>query len=152
MYPGGVAGEFADEPGAGDAAAAFAAADVLNVGKAAFDEFAVLVVHGHLPHLFAGGFGGGEKLVGEGLVGAEDADIDVGEGDDDGTGEGGGVDEDGGAELLGEGDAVCEDEAAFGVSVEDFDGFAGHGGLNVAGFLRAAADDVFGAGDDADHF
>ena len=81
-------------------------------------------------------------------VAAEDADVDVGERDDDGAGERGGVDEVRGAELLGVADAVGEDEAAFGVGVEDFDGFAGHGDLDVAGLLRAAAGHVFGGGDD----
>src|SRR3974390_1479169 len=101
MDPGSVAGEFADEPGTGDGAATFAAADVLNVGEAALDVFAVLVVHGHLPHFFADGFGASEEFVGPGLIGAEDADIDVGEGDDDGTGERGRVDEMRGAQLFG---------------------------------------------------
>src|SRR6266481_2757259 len=49
----------------------------------------------------AAGFGAGEKLVGERLVRAEDADVDVGESDDDSAGERGGVDEMGGTELLG---------------------------------------------------
>jgi len=93
VYPWGVAGEFLDEHGAGDGAAALAAADVLDVGKAAFDEFAVVVVDRHLPHFLAGGFGAGQELVGERLIGAEDAGVDVGEGYDDGAGESGGIDE-----------------------------------------------------------
>src|SRR5712691_1583141 len=117
VNPGRVAGEFLDEHGAGDGAAAFAAADVLDVGDGSLDEIAVVVVDGHLPHFFADGFGAGEKLVGKGLVGAEDADVDVGEGDDDGTGKGGGVDEMRGTKLLGVVDAVGEDEAALRVSV-----------------------------------
>jgi len=44
-----------------------------------------------------------------------------------------------GAELFGVVNAVGEDEAAFGVGVQDFDSLAGHGGLNVAGLLRFAA-------------
>src|SRR5262249_53131205 len=56
------------------------------------------------------------------------------------------------AELLGVVHAVGEDEAAFGVGVEDFDRLARHCGLNVAGFLRAAADDIFSGGEKADHF
>ena len=87
MDPRSVAGEFLDEHGAGDGAAAFAAADVLNVSDAALDEFAIVVINGHLPHFFADGLGAGEKFVGEGLIGAEDADVDVGESDDDGTGQ-----------------------------------------------------------------
>src|SRR5258707_1661346 len=152
MDPGGVASEFLDEHGAGDGAAAFAAADVLDVGNGALDEFRIVVVDWHLPHFFAGGFGAGEQFVGEGLVGTENADVDVEERNDDGIGERGGVDEMGGAELLGIVDAIGEDEAALGVGVQDFYGFPGHGGLNVAGLLRASAGHVFSAGDDANHF
>src|SRR5712692_2039702 len=75
MYPRRVAGEFLDEHSAGDGAAAFAAADVLDVGDGALDEIAIIVVNGHLPHFFAGSFRAGEKLVGEGLVGSKDADV-----------------------------------------------------------------------------
>src|SRR4029077_7071851 len=78
VNPGGVAGEFLDEHGAGDGAATLAAADVLDVGDGAFDEFAVVVVNGHLPHFLAGSFGAGSQPVCERLVGAEDADVDVG--------------------------------------------------------------------------
>src|SRR5579859_127346 len=86
MDPRGVAGEFLDEHSAGDGTTTFAAANVLDVSDGAFDEFAVVVVNGHLPHFFAGGFGAGEEFVGKGLVGAEDADIDIGQGDHDGAG------------------------------------------------------------------
>src|SRR5713226_9854613 len=113
MNPWRVAGKFLDEHGAGDGAAALAAADVLDIGERSLDEIAVVVVDGHLPHFFADGFRAGKKLVCEGLVGAEDADVDVSEGDDDGTGERGGVDEMHGAELLGVVDTIGEDEAAF---------------------------------------
>jgi len=45
-------------------------------------------------HIFsASGFRAGEELVGKSLIGAEDADVDVGEGNDDGAGESSGVDE-----------------------------------------------------------
>src|SRR5882724_47031 len=85
--PRRVAREFADEPSTGDGTAAFAATDVLDVCKAALDEFAIFVVHGQLPHFFTNGFGAGEEFVGPGLVGAEDTDVNVGERDDDGAGE-----------------------------------------------------------------
>ncbi len=152
VNPRRVASEFLDEHGAGNGAAAFAAADVLDIGDGSLDEIAVVVVDGHLPHFFADGFGAGEELVGKGLVGAEDADVDVGEGDDDGTGKGGGVDEMRGTKLLSVVDAVGEDEATFCIGVEDFDGFARHCGLNVARLLRGAAGHVFGGRHDADHF
>src|SRR5271154_4734858 len=57
-----------------------------------------------------------------------------------------------GAQLFGVVDSVGQDQAAFGVGVQDLDGLAGHGGLDVAGFLGFAAGHVFGAGDDADYF
>src|SRR5258707_7576955 len=74
VNPWGVAGEFLDEHGAGDGAAAFAAADILDIGDGTLDEFAVVIIERHLPHFFAGSFGAGEQLVGKSLVGAEDAD------------------------------------------------------------------------------
>src|SRR4029077_391872 len=98
VNPRRVAGEFLDEHSTGDGTAAFAAADVLDVGEGSLDEIAVVIVNGHLPHFLTDSFGAGEELVGEGLVGAEDADVDVGEGDDDGACERGGVDEMRGAE------------------------------------------------------
>src|SRR5229473_1568794 len=152
VNPGRVAGELLDEHGAGDGAAAFAAANVLDVGDGALDEFAVIVVDGHLPHFFANSFRTSEKLVREGLVGAENADVNVGEGHDDGAGESGGVDEMRGAELLGVVNAVGENEAAFRVGVENFDGLAGHGRLDVAGLLSFAPGHVFGTWDDANYF
>src|SRR5579859_40703 len=152
MDPGGIAGEFLDEHGAGDGAAALAAADILDVGYGAFDEFAVVVINGHLPHFFAGGFGAGQEFVGEGLVGAEDADVDIGQGDHDGARKSSGVNEMGGTKLLGVVDAVGEDEAALGVGVQNFDRFAGHGGLDIAGLLGASAGHVFCARNDANNF
>src|ERR1700722_7248866 len=76
--PRSVASELTDKPRAGDAAAPFAAANILNVGKAAFDELAIFIVHRHLPHFFAGSFGGGEKFVGKGLIAAEDPHVYIG--------------------------------------------------------------------------
>ncbi len=152
VNPRRVACEFANEPSAGDGAAAFAAADVLNVSEAALNEFAILVIHRQLPHFFADGFGAGEELLGPGLVGAEDADVDIGERDDDGTCKSGGVHKMGGAELLRVMNSIREDEPTFGVGVENFDGLAGHGGLNVAGLLRSAAGHVLGGRHHANDF
>src|SRR5256885_5709912 len=56
-----------------------------------------------------------------------------------------------GTELFGVVNAVGKDEAPFGVGVEDFDGLAGHGGLDVAGLLRSAAGHVFSGRNNADH-
>src|SRR5579863_10082015 len=105
--PRSVAGEFPDEPRAGDGASAFAAADVLNVGKAAFNEFPIFVVHGELPHFFASSFRAGEEFVGPRLIVAKDADVDVGERDDDGTRKCRGINNVCDAELLGVVNGVC---------------------------------------------
>src|SRR5208337_4803351 len=51
------------------------------------------------------------------------------------------------AELAGVAEAVGQDEAAFGVGVDDFDRLAGHGDLNVSGLLRFAGGHVFGGAD-----
>src|SRR5712692_11284373 len=44
VNPGRVAGKFLDEHGTGNGTAAFAAADVLDIGDGTLDEFAVVVV------------------------------------------------------------------------------------------------------------
>ena len=51
-------------------------------------------------------------------------------------------------EAAGVFNGVDEDEAAFGVGIEDFDGFAAEGCDDVAGADRAAAAHVFDGGDD----
>jgi hypothetical protein len=51
------------------------------------------------------------------LIGAEHAHVDIGQGHYDGAGEGGGVDQDGGAQLLGKRNAIGQNQAAFGVGV-----------------------------------
>ena len=86
------------------------------------------------------------------LIGAEDADVDVGQGDDDSAGQRGGVNQMRCAELLGVVDAIGQDQAAFGVGVEHFNRFAGHGDLDVAGLLRFAAGHVFGGGNQRRYF
>jgi len=90
---------------------------------------------------FRSGFRAGEELVGKSLIRAEDADVDVGEGNDDGAGESSGVDEMRCAKLLGVVDAIGEDESAFGVGIEDFDRLAGHSSLGcrrASGLCRRA--------------
>jgi len=106
--PRRVACEFLDEHSASDGAAAFAAADILNVCHCALDEFTIVVVDRHLPHFFAGHFGTGQQLVGEGLIGAKDSNVDVREGHNDRTGESGSIDQMRSAELLGVVNAVGE--------------------------------------------
>ena len=144
MNPWSVACELADEPRASDGTPTFAAADVLNVGEAAFDKFTIFVVHGELPHFFSGGFGAGKELVSPGLIRAEDADVDVGKRDDNRTGQRRGIDDMRHTELLRIMNSVGKDQTAFRIGVQNLDRFAGHGGLNVAWLLRLAAGHIFG--------
>ena len=74
----------------------------------------------------------------------------VAEGYADGSGERGGIDEVRAAEMPWRSEAVGEDEAAFGVGVDDLDGLAGHGGEHVAGFAGATVGHVFAGADDGD--
>ena len=85
------------------------------------------------------------------VVVAHQAGVGVAEGDDAGAGQGRQVDEPLGA--LGDrvGDAVGEHEAPLGVGVVDLDGQALERLDDVAGPHRAAARDVLGRADDADH-
>ncbi len=147
---GGFADEFFEEHGGRGGSAVAAAAGVHDVGDLALDLVAVVVGAGHAPEFFAGeGESVEEALRGLVVVG-EEAGVDLAEGGADGAGEGGGVDEVGGAEGLGVVQAVGQDEAAFGVGVQDLDGLAGHGGDDVAGFEGQAVGHVLAGADDAE--
>ena len=63
--------------------------------------------------------------------------------DDAGAGERGDVDHCSRFEALGIGQRIAQDQAAFGIGVEDFDGLAGHAGDDVAGLVGVAAGHVF---------
>ena len=118
--PGGVLGEFLEEHGGGDGAA-IAAAGVHDVGDVGANDLLVLVIQRHAPHFFAGLVEGLAEAVVHGVVVGEDAGVDVAESDDDGAGERGGVDQVGAAELARVEKAVGENQAAFGVGVDDLD-------------------------------
>ena len=65
------------------------------------------------------------------LVG-EQAGGDAAQRDDAGAGQRGDVDQRFGIETLGVGQCIAQDQATFGVGIEDFDGLAGQGGDDVA--------------------
>ena len=142
-------GEAGEEAGGGDAACGHAA-DVGHVGEVRFELFLVGVVERHAPCGVALGGACGVQFVGECVVVGKQSAVVVAEGDDAGAGEGGHVDDGGGFVAFCVGEGVAEDEAAFGVGVEDFDGEAGHGGDDVAGFGGVACGHVFAGGDEAD--
>ena len=70
--------------------------------------------------------------------------------DDNGARQRGHVDDDRGLETPRVMKRVAEDQAAFGVGVEDFDGETGGAGDDVAGLDGAAIGHVFAGGDQAD--
>src|SRR3569832_2415744 len=55
-----------------------------------------------------------------------------------------------GFEAFGIGQRIAQDQAAFGIGVEDFDGLAGHRGDDVAGFVGVGIRHVFTGRDEAD--
>ena len=126
MQPGRVAGELLEEHGGVDGSAG-AAAGVDHVGDEGLDVVLVVVGAGQAPEAFAGIAKAVEELCPDLVIVGEDPGVEVAERDDAGTGEGGGVDEVSAAEGFGVVKAVGEDEAAFGVGVDDLDGLAGHG-------------------------
>src|SRR6185295_9803101 len=48
--------------------------------------------------------------------------------------------------------AISKDEAAFSIGINDFDGFTGHGNLDITRLLGLAARHVLGSADNTDHF
>jgi hypothetical protein len=142
MDPGSVFDEFLEEHCCGHGAAP-ASAGVHDVGDGGLDHLGVFGIDGHAPHFFAGALEGLGESVEEILVVAEDSDVGVAESDDDGPGKRGGVDEMSGTELARVVESVGEDETALGVGVDDLDGLAVHGELNVARLLRFAAGHIF---------
>ena len=82
----------------------------------------------HAPQGLAGGLRGGQQIVGQLVVVAEQAGQILAQRDDDRAGEGGQVDDEFRLEaILAVPDGVGQDEAAFGVGVDHLDGLAGHG-------------------------
>src|SRR5437870_5424515 len=127
MNPRRISGKLFQKHGLWDRAATLSAADILNVRDAALDEFAVFFVDGHLPHLFSARFRPRKELVGKRLIRTEDADVYVGQRYDDGSGERRSVDQVRAAEPFGVLDAISQNEPAFCVSVQHFDGLTSHG-------------------------
>ena len=151
MQPGRFFGEFFQEHGSVDSAAP-AAAGVHDVGDARLDDLFVLVVERQAPELLAGFRFGLLEAVIELVVIGEDAGIHIPERDHDRAGQRGGIDQVRAAELARVVEAVGEHQATFGVGIDDLDGFARHGDLDIAGLLRFAGGHVFRGANDGDDF
>ena len=92
-----------------------------------------------------------QQFPGEFVFIAEQAAGDMAQRDDAGAGERGDVNYGIGIEFRRVSERVAQDEAAFGVGVENLDGLAGHGGDDIARLGGAAGGQVFAGGNDADH-
>src|ERR1041384_724435 len=123
MYPRRVGGKLAQEGCC--AGRVGPAAIVFEVGDEALDLLLVIVADGHAPSGSARTRRRREHTRGPRVVVAEETRAVIAERDDDRAGERGEIDDASCAKLSRVGDAVNEDEAAFGVCVYDFDGVTG---------------------------
>eukprot|EP01022_Parablepharisma_sp_SALTPOND_P021765 TRINITY_DN435_c1_g1_i1.p1 TRINITY_DN435_c1_g1~~TRINITY_DN435_c1_g1_i1.p1 ORF type:complete len:1304 (+),score=494.29 TRINITY_DN435_c1_g1_i1:15351-19262(+) len=151
--PGVLAGEALQEAGGGDAATRLAA-DVGDIGEVGLQLFLVDVLDGHAPGGVTGLAAGSQQRVGQLVVGGiftgEQARVVMAQCHDAGAGEGGDIDHGGRLEAFHVGQGVAQDQAAFGIGVEHFDGLAGHRGDDVARLGGTARGHVFAGRDDTD--
>src|SRR5690606_22086295 len=131
VRPGIGLGETREEAGGGDGAG-LGPAGVGDVGEGAVQLLLVLVEQPQLPGAVGGILTGTEQVPGQLRVVAHQAGGLAAQGDDAGAGQGGDVDHRAWLEAFDIGQRVAEHQAAFGVSIEDFDGLAAQGGDDVA--------------------
>src|SRR5579864_6689651 len=123
------------EEGGGSAGATPASASVLQIGNLRAHHFQIFVADRQTPHLFSGCFSRRFEAIVDAVVAGENSGIRVSESNDDRAGERSRVDQVGAAELASVAEAVGKHEAAFGVGVDDLDGFSRHRSLNITWFL-----------------
>ena len=150
MDPRGVFGEFLEENRGGDGAAP-ARTDVGKVGEGALQAFLVLVIQRHGPHALAFGTGGAQDAVAHGVVVRKDARVDVAERYHNRAGERGRIHQVGATQTARVRQGIGQNETSLGIGIQNLDGFAGHGGDDIAGALGAAAGHVFDAGNEGRH-
>src|SRR5665811_150977 len=121
MRPAVVLGVARQEAGGGDRSPR-TSADVLHVGEIAVQQRLVIIPQRQLPYPVVSLFACCQQLLGELVLIAEHAAGDMTQGDDARAGERGDVDYGVGIELLRVGERVAQDQAAFGIGVEDLDG------------------------------
>src|SRR5690554_221653 len=148
--PAVVFGKAAQETGSCDGACR-TAADVGDIRKVAVELALVLVPQGQAPGTVAGAFTGGQQFAGQLLVVGQQAGGVMAQGNNAGAGQGCHVDNGFRVVLLHVGEGITQDQPAFGVGVEDFDGLATEGGDDIAGAGRTAVRHVFGRRDNRHH-
>lgn len=134
---------------------AVATAGVLDVGDVALDFVLVLLPERQRPEAFAGAFAGGAELLLKLLIVAEHAGREGTEGDDTGAGQRGKINDRLRVSFAGVRERIAENDAAFGVGIEHFDGDSAFvvafvAGDDVAGPVTGGAGHVLGGGDDTD--
>ena len=147
MCPRVIFGEIGQEGGGGNRACA-RRADVGNVGKIGFELIFVSLKERQLPCFVVHVAGGGKQTVNQSLIVAHHAADVMTQGDDARAGQGGDVDDGFGLELFGVSKRVTQNQTAFGIGVQHFDGQAFHAFHDVARFVCRAGRHVFTSGDD----
>ena len=97
------------------------ATGVLDVGNAALDQLVILIPKRQLPEAFTAFLSGVQQRLDKALVVAEDGRGLVSQGNDAGSGQGCQVDNQLWLVTFRISQGVGEDQAAFGIGVEDFD-------------------------------
>ena len=118
-------GELRQEARRGDAAAR-SPGDVGEIGEVAGESLVVIVPERHLPAAVERFLAGVEQCACEAIAVAEHATRDVTQGDNHGAGQRGDVDDRCRFVALGIGERIAQNQASFGIGVQDFDGLPRH--------------------------
>ena len=145
MRPLIILGEMSKESGGGDGTGR-AAADVLQIGEIGFQLLFIFVEQRQLPCFIVYRAGSAQQFIHQFLIVAQQTAGSVAECDDAGAGKGGHVHYRLWFELGGVSERVAQNQTAFGVGVEDFDGGAVHGGNNITRFAGTGIGHVFASG------
>src|SRR5687768_4825104 len=148
VRPGHTIGKLFDERRRGNRAR-LAPAHVLDVGNVRLDLFRILLVERQLPELLADFPARRDDLFDQLLIRSQHSRVHITQRNRNRARQRGHVDNCGGAEFLGVGDRVRQNQPSFSVGVDDLDRFAGHRLYDVTGFGRLARRQVFSTRSDA---
>ncbi|GBC83584.1 hypothetical protein HRbin10_02734 [bacterium HR10] len=124
---------------------------ILEIGDLALELLAILGIQGHRPELLPGLAPGGDQLLDQRSIIAEDGRIDRPEGDHAGSGERGQVHDLLRPEPTRIGDRIGQDEASLGIRIDHLDGLAAQRAHDIPRLLRAPARHVLGRRHEAKH-
>ena len=144
MRPGDVVADELLEEQPGGQCSPVLATDVLDVGDRGVDQLAVLGGQGQVPDLLTGTFGSGLQCFDQFVVGSHESGDLVAERHHAGSGERGEVDDGAVAVVGGDRERVAEHESTLGVGIEDLNGRAVVGPVDVAGPRRVGSGHIVG--------